>query len=115
MAVISHSVGHRLYPAAGDDEDDAAQHNTVNNTATILRGAPERLPCGWLCVSARPSSQTCFFPVEDDRILRIVSPAAIWTSHDRYQGVTWFWERYIPQCHRVRSLLANASGLVRPF
>jgi hypothetical protein len=37
------------------------QLSIINNTATILHGAPEGLPCGWLCVSARLSSQSWFF------------------------------------------------------
>jgi hypothetical protein len=60
MAVISHSVGHRLYPAAGDDEDDAAQHNTVNNTARILRGASEEAAL-WLAVCICPSLESDLF------------------------------------------------------
>ena len=119
MAVRSQPVSHSLYQAAGiedvEDDNDAAQHNQRGMEPNTAR------PRGCLvagCVYLPdPRVRVVFLggSAQDDRILRIGSPAAIWTSHDRYQGVTWFWERYIPQCHRVRSLPANASGLVRPF
>jgi hypothetical protein len=91
MAVRSQSVSHSLYQAAGiedDGDDDAAQHNqhAMEPNAARPRGC---LMAGCVYLPD-PPSQSCLPSALDDRILRIGSPAVIWASHDRYQGVTWF-------------------------